>query len=51
MPTARPSCSTTTPARAALGGDVVALGLAEAKRCANLVHDGFRLIFEEGQAG
>lgn len=37
---------------AALGGDVVALGLAEAKRCANLVPGGFRLIFEEaGQLG
>ncbi len=35
-----------------LGGDVVALGLAEAKRCANLVPGGFRLIFEEaGQLG
>lgn len=35
-----------------LGGDVVALGLAEAKRCASLVPDGFRLIFEEaGQLG
>lgn len=31
----------------ALGGDVVALGLAEAKRCASLVPGGFRLIFEE----
>lgn len=31
----------------ALGGDVVALGLAEAKRCAALVPGGFRLIFEE----
>src|SRR6202011_74982 len=37
---------------AALGGDVVALGLAEAKRCASLVPGGFRLIFEEaGQLG
>lgn len=37
---------------AALGGDVVALGLAEAKRCASLVPSGFRLIFEEaGQLG
>jgi hypothetical protein len=36
----------------ALGGDVVALGLAEAKRCASLVPGGFRLIFEEaGQLG
>jgi hypothetical protein len=36
----------------ALGGDVVALGLAEAKRCARLVPGGFRLIFEEaGQLG
>lgn len=35
-----------------LGGDVVALGLAEAKRCASLVPGGFRLIFEEaGQLG
>lgn len=35
-----------------LGGDVVALGLAEAKRCASLVPHGFRLIFEEaGQLG
>jgi hypothetical protein len=35
-----------------LGGDVVALGLAEAKRCANLVPGGYRLIFEEaGQLG
>jgi hypothetical protein len=35
-----------------LGGDVVALGLAEAKRCASLVPNGFRLIFEEaGQLG
>lgn len=35
-----------------LGGDVVALGLAEAKRCASLVRGGFRLIFEEaGQLG
>jgi HNH endonuclease len=35
-----------------LGGDVVALGLAEAKRCASLVPQGFRLIFEEaGQLG
>jgi len=35
-----------------LGGDVVALGLAEAKRCASLVPAGFRLIFEEaGQLG
>lgn len=32
---------------AALGGDVVALGLAEAKRCARLCPSGFRLIFEE----
>jgi hypothetical protein len=32
---------------AALGGDVVALALAEAKRCASLVPTGFRLIFEE----
>ncbi len=37
---------------ASLGGDVVALGLAEAKRCASLVPGGFRLIFEEaGQLG
>lgn len=37
---------------ASLGGDVVALGLAEAKRCASLVPSGFRLIFEEaGQLG
>lgn len=37
---------------ASLGGDVVALGLAEAKRCASLVPTGFRLIFEEaGQLG
>lgn len=36
----------------ALGEDVVALGLAEAKRCAALVPDGFRLVFEEaGQLG
>jgi hypothetical protein len=35
-----------------LGGDVVALALAEAKRCASLVPGGFRLIFEEaGQLG
>lgn len=35
-----------------LGGDVVALGLAEAKRCASLVPNGFRLVFEEaGQLG
>jgi hypothetical protein len=34
---------------ASLGGDVVALGLAEAKRVANLVPGGFRLIFEEAQ--
>jgi hypothetical protein len=35
-----------------LGGDVVALGLAEAKRCASLVPGGYRLIFEEaGQLG
>jgi len=35
-----------------LGGDVVALCLAEAKRCASLVPSGFRLIFEEaGQLG
>jgi hypothetical protein len=35
-----------------LGGDVVAFGLAEAKRCASLVPGGFRLIFEEaGQLG
>lgn len=35
-----------------LGGDVVALGLIEAKRCAALVPGGFRLIFEEaGQLG
>jgi len=39
-------------AHPSLGGDVVALGLAEAKRCANLVPGGFRLIFEEaGQLG
>jgi hypothetical protein len=37
---------------AALGGDVVALGLAEAKRCASIVPNGYRLIFEEaGQLG
>lgn len=30
-------------------GDVVAFGLAEAKRCADLVPGGFRLIFEEAQ--
>jgi hypothetical protein len=30
-------------------GDVVAFGLAEAKRCAELVPGGFRLIFEEAQ--
>jgi len=36
----------------ALGGDVVAFALAEAKRCADLVPGGFRLIFEEaGQLG
>lgn len=36
----------------ALGGDVVALGLAEGKRCASLLPQGFRLIFEEaGQLG
>lgn len=32
-----------------LRGDVVAFGLSEAKRCANLVPGGFRLIFEEAQ--
>jgi len=38
--------------RPSLGGDVVALALAEAKRCATLVPGGFRLIFEEaGQLG
>jgi hypothetical protein len=38
--------------RPSLGGDVVALALAEAKRCAALVPGGFRLIFEEaGQLG
>lgn len=38
--------------RSSLGGDVVALGLIEAKRCAELVPGGFRLIFEEaGQLG
>ena len=36
----------------ALGGDIVALALSEAKRCADLVPGGFRLIFEEaGQLG
>lgn len=35
-----------------LGGDVVAFGLAEAKRVADLVPGGFRLVFEEaGQLG
>ena len=35
-----------------IGGDVVALGLSEAKRCASLVPGGFRLVFEEaGQLG
>jgi hypothetical protein len=39
-------------AHPSLGGDVVALALAEAKRCANVVPGGFRLIFEEaGQLG
>jgi hypothetical protein len=39
-------------AHPSLGGDVVALALAEAKRCAPLVPGGFRLIFEEaGQLG
>jgi hypothetical protein len=30
-----------------LVGDIVALGLAEARRCADLVPGGFRLVFEE----
>ncbi len=35
-----------------LVGDIVAFGLAEAKRCADLVPGGFRLVFEEaGQLG